>query len=155
MAQNELMLDSGWEQVAELTLPLPPSSNAMYTYRTKLVKAERARGTIRCPCCQRSVRAMTFPVLTNKSREFSRQVEIAADKAGVLGLGLDGRLAMWAGVAFASSAAKQDAPNRLKLTQDALTNAQVYVDDSHVDVTHIERLGKQKGGAMIVRLYGQ
>jgi len=60
---------------------------------------------------------------------------------------------MQADVSFATKRDKQDAPNRVKLLQDGLTDAGLYLDDSQVDETLIKRVGYQKGGQVLVKVW--
>jgi crossover junction endodeoxyribonuclease RusA len=52
--------------------------------------------------------------------------------------------------AFPPDRRRIDLDNRIKATQDALTHAGVYLDDSQIDDLHIMRLNVEKGGKLKV-----
>lgn len=110
----------------QLQIPFPPSVNTYWGFR----------GSHR--------------FLTAKAKAFKAVVASEFRASGQRGFGkarlhIDIRL-------HAPDKRARDIDNVVKSTLDALTQAGVFVDDSQVDVLHVQRLAPIKGGMAVVKI---
>ncbi len=65
---------------------------------------------------------------------------------------LEGRICIYISV-YPANRIRNDLDNRLKATNDALTHAGIWIDDSQIDELHIVRREVIKGGQMDVVIF--
>ena len=104
-------------------IPFPPSVNHMYA------------------------QVGTRKVLTKEYRAFIQEVGLMWKVAKPKNWSKDGRFGLIVELTY-NNKRRNDVDNRVKATQDALTRAGVWLDDSQVDAALAERMENVEGGKL-------
>lgn len=118
-----------------INLPFPPSVNG---YWRNVVMGEGPKVSART-------------LISKKGREYRDEVVKQCCSEQITGLRLGARLSVTL-VLHPPCKRKRDVDNYAKALLDALSHAQVWGDDSQVDVLVVERGANVKGGAVMVRI---
>lgn len=122
-----------------LTLPFPPSANRYYRKGWHWQNTQAG---------QRKVERM---MISEKGRKFRTDVLAVAMQAGLFGRRLAGRLSVTVEL-FPPTRQARDIGNYDKALMDAITHAQVWMDDSQIDDQRFIRRDPVKGGRAVVRI---
>ena len=120
------------------SLPWPPSANASHVHRKARVKLGPKAGKL-----------YTARMLSDESRAYRGEVEIAVRASHRSPLRLDGRLSV-ALLLCPPDRRRIDIDNRAKQTLDALQAAKVFLDDAQVDELAIFRGNPVEEGRVLV-----